>query len=133
MCSSSIPQIKADIARLQNETRRELSRLPPPISTNAIGETLRLIAKFDRAVQKEVAGTTSKDGLIQKVRVHEQQFRRDLRGTAPLFIPFNSTDENARVPVIDFLAEEERDLGNTDHSTVIYLDQVQQRARECVI
>ena len=133
MISSSIPQISADIRRRRDETLEALSRLPPSITANPFGEALRLIADFQRAVQKEVDGTTSEHGLIQKIRVHEQQFRRDLRGTAPLFVPFNSTDEFARIPVIDFLAEEERDLGANGFTEIIFLDHVQKRARECVI
>jgi hypothetical protein len=129
--SSSIPQIKADIARVREETRRDLSRLPPPAS-NALSEALRMIADFQRVVEKEVDGTTSKHGLIQKIRAHENQFRRDLRGTAPLFVPFNAADKFARVPIIDFLAEEERDLGQHAFTQLIYLDEVQERAKECV-
>ncbi|KAF9521211.1 hypothetical protein BS47DRAFT_1386879 [Hydnum rufescens UP504] len=126
-----IPQIKADIARVREETRRDLSRLPPPVS-NALSEALRMIADFQRVVEKEVEGTTSKHGLIQKIRAHEQQFRKDLRGTAPLFVPFNAADDFARLPIIDFLAEEERDLGHHAFTQLIYLDEVQERARDAV-
>ena len=83
----------------------------------------------------EIAGTIAADGLIQKMNAQANVFQSQLRGTAPRFIPFKPDTEKALrqdVPSILFLPEDERDLGDEGTHPVLYLSDVEQRARESV-
>lgn len=114
-----------------------LRALPALNDEDPIGEVMRLVSEFHRQVEVEIAGTTKKDGLIQKMRVHERGFRKHLRGTAPTFIPFNRGEhgegesESSQPPSAPFLDAEEQDLGAAGTHPVMYLDEVETRAREC--
>jgi len=86
-------------------------------------------------VDVEIAGTISEDGLIQKMNAHANLFRYQLRGSAPRFIPFKPDLETAlrqNVPLTLFLPEEERDLGDKGTQPVLYLTDVEKRAKESV-
>ena len=80
----------------------------------------------------EIAGTITEDGLIQKMNAHANVFRYQLRGSAPRFIPFKPDLEMAswqNVPLSLFLPEEERDLGDKGTHPVLYLTDVEKRAK----
>ena len=117
-----------------DEIRAEAGKFPLAVDKPARAVT-QLIVDFQRKVDVEIAGTIAADGLIQKMNAHANVFRNQLRGTAPRFIPFKPDLETAQrqsVPLTLFLAEEERDLGDEGTHPVLYLSDVEKRARESV-
>jgi hypothetical protein len=65
----------------------ELRDLPPPPSSGPLREILRLITDFTRAVEKQVEGVPGSEGLLQKIRPQQKEFRTAIRTTAPCFVP----------------------------------------------
>lgn len=126
---SRLPRIRSHIARKIDEMERELEGLPPDFTDNPINELLRLIGNFQKKVWTELEGTINPEGLIQKIKAHQLTFRKQLRGTAPRFVPFDKgTDEARQIPSLDFLDDQERDLGEEGSLDIIYLDEVKWRA-----
>lgn len=81
----------------------------------------------------EIAGTSAENGLVQKMNAHANTFRFQLRGSAPRFIPFRATESGDEdVPIIQFLPEEEQDLGDDGTYDVLDLSDVEKRAQESV-
>lgn len=70
---------------------------------------------------------------MQKFQSHLDDFRLELRGTAPRFIPFEKGSARAKeLPQMDFLDVEERDLGTRGTLEIIYHDDVEKLVKECV-
>jgi hypothetical protein len=118
-----------------DEYKAEARKLPSPLNEKPVRVVTQLIVDFQRQVDVEIAGTISENGLIQKMNADANVFRYVLRGSAPRFIPFKVEKENARqqnVPLIPFLPEEERDLGDIGTHPVLYLCDVEKRAQESV-
>ncbi|KAF8323493.1 P-loop containing nucleoside triphosphate hydrolase protein [Cantharellus anzutake] len=131
--AKTLPGLQEEITSLIEQTQEELSALPPEPVENPVDELLSAIGKFQRDIETEIKGTTSGDGLIQKYKRHLEEFRIELRGTAPRFVPFEKGSPNARkVPLMDFLPEEERDLDSHGTVPIIYLDEVHKRAQAAI-
>ncbi len=129
--SSSLPRIQEQITSLLEHTHGHLSDLPREPTDDPVNELLLMLGEFQRDVETEIKGTTSGGGLIQKIQCHLEAFRSELRGTAPRFIPFLKGSPHARrVPLMDFLDEEEQDLNASGTLPIIYLDEVEKLAKE---
>ena len=119
---SRLPQIRAQILRKIDEIEQELDSLPRDLTDNPVNEVLRFIGSFQRKVRVEIDGTIYPEGLIQKIKAHLAEFRRELRGTAPRFVPFGKGTSHADdVPVLEFLDEQERDLGDEGSLDIIFI------------
>lgn len=130
-----MPDLLAKISAKIDEYKAEAGKLPSPPDAKPVRVITQLIVDFQRQVDVEIAGTISENGLIQKMNAHANVFRHRLRGSAPRFIPFKVGQECAfrqGVPPILFLPEEERDLGDVGSHPVLYLCDVEKRARESV-
>ena len=60
-----------------------------------------------RKVSRRLEGTSDEGGLLQKIRPHQDEFKRAIRTTAPNFIPWEQTRLREDLPEADFLANEE--------------------------
>lgn len=132
-----MPDLLAKINQKIDEIRADARKLPSPPSDKPVNIVTQLIVDFQRKVDVEIAGTISAEGLIQKINAQANIFRYHLRGSAPRFIPFKPDEEWAsrhwqNVPSILFLQEEERDLGDLGTHPVLYLSDVEKRAKESV-
>jgi hypothetical protein len=65
----------------------EIRDLPLPPSSEPLREILRLITDLTRAVEKQVEGVPGKEGLLQRIRPQQEEFRTAIRTTAPCFVP----------------------------------------------
>ena len=130
-------------------TREQIELLPKPPPQNALNEVAKLIKDFDADVRRHIEGVPYKEGIIQRIRIPQEEFCRAIRATAPDFRPFDQPTNpelgiNETLPKPEFLQiEEEEDsqqrelASENEHETlqdsaVIYIDEVQCRLKEQV-
>ena len=70
-------------------TRRQIGLLPKPPPQNALNEVAKLIKDFDADVRRHIEGVPYRQGIIQRIRIPHEKFRRAIYATAPDFRPFN--------------------------------------------
>lgn len=130
---NSLPGILKEIESHLLETQNLLNGLPKPPADDAVQAVMHLVWQFERQVDREIAGTPDRGGLVQKINAHANAFRKAIRGTAPIFIPFRPDVERSNyhyIPTMNFLSSEERDLGSSTSNPILYLSDVESRARE---
>ncbi|KAF8833698.1 hypothetical protein BDN67DRAFT_985847 [Paxillus ammoniavirescens] len=88
ICSCSLPKLKQDVEQLLAFCLEDLGALPAPLSSDPQVEVLRKVNDFCSAFKGIVDGTGSDKGLAQRNRALYSDFKRDIRGTAPDFRPF---------------------------------------------
>ncbi|KAF8315707.1 P-loop containing nucleoside triphosphate hydrolase protein [Clavulina sp. PMI_390] len=133
LIAEKLPELLKEIERILAETQDRFSRLPSPPSNDPVQEVMGLIWKFERQVDREIGGTPDRGGLIQKINSHGRSFRHDIRASAPIFVPFRVDTERSSAstpPIILFLTDEERDLGTDGTYPILYLNDVESRAKE---
>lgn len=82
-------------------------KLPKAPSNDAVGEVWHVVGEFIRKVSRRLEGTSDEGGLLQKIRPHQDEFKRAIRTTAPYFIPWEKDSLRENLPEADFLANEE--------------------------
>ena len=140
-----MPQISKELQRSILEIRGAIAALPTPPTADPRSDILTLLHTFMQAASLEIqgvpdgVGSTTKPGLIQAIRPEHETFKRAIRGTAPCFIPFESTSTIGQMRAPYFLKEEEGENYDTDRSGVhsgnvreIYIDEVLRRAQQYV-
>ncbi|KIJ12486.1 hypothetical protein PAXINDRAFT_171167 [Paxillus involutus ATCC 200175] len=83
-----LPKLKEDVERLLASCLADLNALPPPLSSDPQIEVLGKLNDFCAALRAVVDGTSSDKGLARRNRELYGVFKRDIRGTAPDFRPF---------------------------------------------
>jgi hypothetical protein len=58
-------------------------------------------------LSRRLEGTSDEGGLLQKIRPHQDGFKRSIRATAPYFIPWESDTHREDLPEAEFLTSEE--------------------------
>ncbi|KAK7036327.1 P-loop containing nucleoside triphosphate hydrolase protein [Favolaschia claudopus] len=111
LISKRLPQIQVELELAIQQTRASLELLPQPPSDDAVLEITTLVHSFTRELDQMIEGVPHADGLIQTLRPAQEEFRRNIRRTAPDFRPFES-GQSAQAnrlmpPDPDFLREEE--------------------------
>ncbi|KAG6329455.1 hypothetical protein ID866_9634 [Astraeus odoratus] len=116
LIAKRLPEIQAELYNTIQQTERELSQLPQGPSDNPVGEMLRALDDFKKEFLERVEGTPEEDGILQCVRPHAATFRRQIRATAPNFVPWEFGVANRyTLPAFTFLSnEEECDIEDGD-------------------
>ncbi|KAF8839207.1 hypothetical protein BDN67DRAFT_970437 [Paxillus ammoniavirescens] len=86
----SLPKLKQDVDRLLASCLEDLSALPAPLSSDPQIEVLGKVNDFCAAFKSVVDGTGSDKRLAQRNRALYATFKKDIRGTAPDFRPFEN-------------------------------------------
>ncbi|KAJ7331028.1 hypothetical protein DFH08DRAFT_1022202 [Mycena albidolilacea] len=137
-----LPQIQIELETALQQTRASIQLLPKPPSDDAILEVTTLVHSFIRELDQMIEGVPHADGLIQTIRPAQEEFRRNIRRTAPDFRPFESGQKRGKIQPIfpdpDFLRDEEGHEhwfppSNNEQASItarlpIYVDQVLTRA-----
>ena len=94
----------------------------------------RLTGLFVGSLQHLVNGTSESDGLIQTLRKPREEFKGNIRQTAPNFRPFERPKNASTVPVLPpprFLSNEEpeSELQPLDATQAIFVEDVKKRAK----
>jgi len=130
-CFGRLPELEEELDKRLQRTIHDLSRLPNPPSAEPVGEMMRLISSFVRAIERVVDGAPDDNGLMQALRRPHVEFKRAIRHTAPDFRPLDhpTKREQSTIPFTpQFLVDEETDWLDQRTSTPIYIDDVMRRA-----
>ena len=97
-------------------------------------EMFRLTGLFVNSLKHLVKGTSESDGLIQTLRKPREEFKGNIRRTAPDFRPFERPKSVSTVPVLPpprFLSNEESEseLQPVDATQAIFVEDVMKRAK----
>jgi hypothetical protein len=135
------------LAEVDNRVQRlkdELSKLPTKLTGDPTMTVINMIATFKKDVELLVKGRpeAGKAGLIQNIRRSKERFRDAIFRQAPEFKPFEkpakSSDMFLGAPVNELPArisgevveEELEPTGLTNPSTIVYMDEMLERAQE---
>ena len=122
-----------------------MNKLPRAPSSDPSNEIANLLYNFVRDLAKHVEGVPDENGLLQMIRPHQERFRREVRRTAPDFIPFERRYAFTKtISKPEFLSSEEDAEDSLDEpgtppereeelpDGIICVDEVLQRAYEWV-
>ena len=113
------------------QTDAKLRGLPKAPSSDPVGEVMHTLRNFVRDLDRRVQGTPEEDGLLQKIRPHQDAFKVAIRRTAPYFVPWEKT-ETKELSEASFLAHEDGADAEEESRTnqnKIYIDEVLKRAQ----
>ena len=93
--------------------REQTAALPPPPPEDSASELLKLATGFSADVGALVEGAQGSERLLQQCRPAYTQFKRDIRRTAPRFVPFTAKEDkgNYSDPVLEPEDPEEKGDG----------------------
>lgn len=127
-----LPELQGELDRLLEQVNEDISGLPNPPTSEPVVEIMKLIGTFVRSIEQIVAGSPDDNGLIQALRGPREQFKREIRQTAPDFRPLEKPRDVNTAPVLPeprFLSNEEAESEwqPTDASRAVFVDDVMKR------
>jgi hypothetical protein len=128
-----LPELQGELDRLLEQVDDNISRLPDPPSSEPMVEIMKRIGDFVRSIEHIVAGAPDENGLIQALLKPREQFKKEIRQTAPDFRPFDQPRDVDSAPVLSqprFLENEEAESGcqPNDAGGIIFVNEVMNRA-----
>jgi len=98
-----------------------------------VAELLKLIGLFVRSVEQVITGSPDENGLIQALREPQEEFKKEIRQTAPDFRPLERPNNILAMPPLPeprFLSSEEQESewGPVDSNRAIFVEDVMKRA-----
>ncbi|KAF5374338.1 hypothetical protein D9758_004674 [Tetrapyrgos nigripes] len=153
LISKRLPEIYTELDVSMKKTRAELEKLPKAPSRDPRNEITTLLFDFTKDLSSHLEGVPDSDGLLQRIRPAQEDFRRNIRKSAPNFKPFEKKDgKSYRLRQFPFLENENEadDDGDADDENAdglqastdtesedympdknaIYIDEVLKRAHE---
>ncbi|KAI6014041.1 P-loop containing nucleoside triphosphate hydrolase protein [Pisolithus microcarpus] len=116
LISKRLPEIQEELYKVLQHTEKDLKDLPPEPPADPVNEALLIISEFLRELSVRIEGTPEADGLLQNIRVHTARFKREIRATAPSFIPWVRNEAHQhRLPPTSFLDNEEKPLAGANN------------------
>ncbi|KAG2044019.1 hypothetical protein BDR03DRAFT_996026 [Suillus americanus] len=93
LIEESLPRLREDIDKLLAQCNKEFDALPPPLANDPQIEVLGRVNAFCDVFKSFVNGSHEDKRLAQRNRALYSIFKRDIRGTAPDFRPFDTPEE----------------------------------------
>ncbi|KAG1850542.1 P-loop containing nucleoside triphosphate hydrolase protein [Suillus tomentosus] len=93
LIEEALPRLREDIDKLLAQCNKELGALPPPLADDPQIEVLGRVNAFCDVFKGYVNGSHEDKRLAQRNRALYAIFKRDIRGTAPDFRPFENTED----------------------------------------
>lgn len=127
-----LPELQGELDRLLEQLNDDISLLPKPPSPEPVAEIMQLISAFTRSIVHIVAGAPDDNGLIQTLRGPREQFKKEIRQTAPDFRPLERPRDVNTAPVLPepgFLSNEEveSDWQPINANRAIFVDDLMKR------
>lgn len=110
LIEEALPRLREDIDKLLAQCNKEFDALPPPLANDPQIEVLGRVNAFCDVFKSFVNGSNKDKCLAQRNRAFYSIFKRDIRGTAPDFRPFDKPEDY--VPLDDI--EEKMTLTDRD-------------------
>ena len=76
------------------KTEESIKGLPKAPSEDPLSEIMNLLGLFVRDLERHLEGTPEEGGLLQRIRPSQEQFRREIKATAPDFRPMKSDTQS---------------------------------------
>ncbi|KAG2141892.1 P-loop containing nucleoside triphosphate hydrolase protein [Suillus clintonianus] len=99
LIEKTLPCLRDDVDKLLAKCIKDFDELPPPLANDPQIEVLGRVNAFCDVFKSFVSGSHEDKRLAQQNRALYAVFKRDIRGTAPDFRPFNQPE--AYVPLDD--------------------------------
>jgi hypothetical protein len=138
------------------KTEDSIKSLPKAPSEDPLSEIMNLLGLFVRNLEHHLEGTPEEGGLLQRIRSSQEQFRGEIKATAPDFRPYEKRyAESKSIRWRAFSGNEERSnceeqgiFGDSveseasnnfgqptfvDTPRTIYVDEVHERAEKYVV
>lgn len=133
MFGTRLPELQEELDRLLEQVNDDISGLPDPPSSEPMVEIMKRIGIFVRSIEHIVVGAPDENGLIQALLRPREQFKREIRQTAPAFLPLEQSrnvDDAQVLPQPQFLSNEESESEwqLNDAGRIIFVDEVMNRA-----
>ncbi|SJL13249.1 uncharacterized protein ARMOST_16688 [Armillaria ostoyae] len=138
LISKRLPEIQLEIERAMHRTMQQLAQLPKELSNNPLQEISTVLSEFSKDVSKHIQGVPQEGGLLQRIHIAQEKFKRDIRDTGPDFRPYERKHDGQGYSRPSFLVNEEKEesrneaepRGARPRSThgPIYVDDVRTRA-----
>ncbi|KAG1824557.1 P-loop containing nucleoside triphosphate hydrolase protein [Suillus subaureus] len=93
LIEEALPRLREDIDKLLAQCNKEFDALPPPLANDPQIEVLGRVNAFCDVFKGFVNGSHEDKRLAQRNRALYAIFKRDIRGTAPDFRPFENPGE----------------------------------------
>lgn len=84
----SLPKLQSEVAQQLSVCSCELADLPPPLTSDPSSFVLNLVLDFCTKVRQHVQGDVTAAGLVQRNRQIYANFKREVRDSALLFLPY---------------------------------------------
>ncbi|KAG2337542.1 hypothetical protein BDR05DRAFT_1063225 [Suillus weaverae] len=92
LIEEALPRLREDVETLLARCSKDFDELPPPLENDPQIEVLGRVNAFCDAFKSFVNGSHEDKRLAQRNRALYAIFKRDIRGTAPDFRPFNEPE-----------------------------------------
>ncbi|KAG2078691.1 hypothetical protein BDR04DRAFT_1087206 [Suillus decipiens] len=93
LIEEALPRLREDIDKLLAQCNKEFDALPPPLANDPQIEVLGRVNAFCDVFKSYVNGNHEDKRLAQQNRAFYSMFKRDIRGTAPDFSPFEEPED----------------------------------------
>ncbi|KZT10439.1 P-loop containing nucleoside triphosphate hydrolase protein [Laetiporus sulphureus 93-53] len=93
-----VPVLRDEVERQLQDCEKQLSELPPPLTTDPPAAVLSLVTSFCNDVNSWVQGGPNTADLVQNIRKIHKDFKTTIRRTAPHFVIHV---QGERIPVRD--------------------------------
>jgi len=129
-----LPELLEEIDNQLVSCKKELDGLPARFNGDPIGEVWRLLGNFKKDVNHLVTGRADdgKDGLMQRIRQAQQDFREAIFQGAPRFKPYTKPSSGAESHRVRQETAEGLEPEINASGTVVYIDEVIERAETSV-
>lgn len=94
---NSIPKMQARVQATLKETASAMSKLPEPAPKDPMAYTLNLLRDFSDNYRWATEGGPKEGHLIQNITKAFEEFKINIKSTAPYFCPFPSSASGATV------------------------------------
>ena len=100
MFGTRLPELQDELDRLLEQVNKDILGLPVAPSSEPMVDIVNRIDAFVRSIEHIVAGAPDEDGLIQALHRPREQFKREIRQTAPDFRPLERPRDVNAAPVL---------------------------------
>ncbi|KAF8991466.1 P-loop containing nucleoside triphosphate hydrolase protein [Cyathus striatus] len=130
LISKRLPGIQDELQKMILKTTQDIILLPREPSKDPLSEVATLLYSFAADLRQHVDGVPDDDGLLQAIQPFQEHFRRQIRATAPAFVPFEKEKAfRASLDIPSFLSTEDGKIDDIG-AHAIYIDEVLERAKK---
>lgn len=116
-----MPQLQAETQSQLKACLRRLEELPAAVAGEPTSYVLSLVTSFCRDVALHVDGDPDTAGLVQRNRLSYARFKRDIRASAPPFLPVQSVSTRGGKSEYSQFADMEDDSDDDDNEELLDL------------